>query len=441
MSTAANHLVEATQFFSVDPTTANARDLSVTVREMRGSEILKIAAQIRALVASGTEVCNLTVGDFSPQQFPIPERLRDATVEALMAGNTNYPPSDGMPELRKAVVDLYERMLGLRYPIDSVAIMSGARPALYATYAALLDPGETAVYPVPSWNNNHYTHLTGARAIELPTHREDGFLPTADLLAPYIDQARLIAINTPLNPTGTAISAEELTKIGEMIVAENQRREKAGERSLFLLYDQIYWMLTFGETRHYTPPELVPQMAAYTIFVDGISKAFAATGVRVGWAVAPPHIAARMRDLLGHVGAWAPKAEQIGTSTLLNDPEAISQYHQHMLPGVQQRLEMLYNGIMAMQDVGLPVDAIPPQGAIYLSAHFDLIGKTINGTTFDTNEDIRRYLLEQAGFAVVPFGAFGLKDENGWMRLSVGATSPKQIEGALPRVRAALEGA
>ena len=392
------------------------------------------------MVAAGHDVCNLTVGDLNPQQFPIPAKLRDATIQALQAGQTNYPPADGMPELRRAVVDMYERTLGLRYPVECVTIVSGARPALYATYATLLNRGETVVYPVPSWNNNHYTHLVGAHSIEVPTRPEDGFLPTADQLAPYIKQARLIALNTPLNPTGTTISRDELARICDLILAENRRRNATGERSLFLLYDHIYWMLTFGTTRHYTPPEINPAMAAYTIFVDGISKAFAATGVRVGWAIAPPHVAARMRDLVGHLGAWAPRAEQLGSAELLDDADAIQEYHRMMLPGIQQRLDGLYNGIMAMQDAGLPVDAIPPQGAIYLSARFDLVGKTLNGVTLHSNEDIRRYLLEHAGFAVVPFGAFGLKDESGWMRLSVGAASPGQITAALPRVRQALEG-
>ncbi len=436
--TVAPSVVETSQFFTTDPQ-ANQRTLSTIALNMQGSEILKIAGQVRAMQAAGEEVCNLTVGDFSPQQFAIPVTLRNAIIAALNAGNTNYPPSDGMPELRKAVVDLYERAFGLRYPVDCVAIMSGSRPALYATYATLINPGEMIVYPVPSWNNNHYAHLTGARAVEIATRPEDGFLPTAAMIEPYIREARLIALNTPLNPTGTAIGAAELTRICELIVAENKRRDATGERSLYLLYDQVYWMLTFGDTQHVVPPAVVPEMAAYTIFVDGISKGFAATGVRVGWSISPPHIASRMRNLLGHVGAWAPKAEQLGTATLLNDPEAIAAYHHTMLPAVQARLDALYSGIMAMQDAGLPVDAIPPQGAIYLSARFDLIGKTINGVTFNTNDDIRLFVLQHAGFAVVPFGAFGLKGENGWMRLSVGAVSLTQVEKGLPRLRAALE--
>ncbi len=120
-----------------------------------GSEILRIAGQIRALVAAGTPVCNLTVGDFNPAYFPIPDALLAGIRDALAAGQTNYPPSDGVLPLREAIVRFYDRGLGLRYPVDAVLVASGARPLLYAAYRTLLDPEDVAVYPVPSWNNNH----------------------------------------------------------------------------------------------------------------------------------------------------------------------------------------------------------------------------------------------------------------------------------------------
>jgi aspartate aminotransferase len=205
------------------------------------------------------------------------------------------------------------------------------------------------------------------------------------------------------------------------------------------MWDQVYWMLTFGEARHHTPPELVPESAAYTIFVDGISKAFAATGLRVGWAVAPPHVAGPMRDILGHVGAWAPRAEQVAVAELLANVKAIAAFHETMIQGLRLRLNRLHDGFQALARAGLPVDCFPPQGAIYLSVRFDLIGRKLGGVTLSTNEAIREALLSEAGFAVVPFQAFGLKEETGWMRLSVGAISPEAIDAGLARVRALLE--
>jgi aspartate aminotransferase len=250
--------------------------------------------------------------------------------------------------------------------------------------------------------------------------------------------ARLLALNSPLNPTGTAFSPETLGAICDLVLEENARRG-AGERPLYVMYDQVYWMLTFGETRHVDPVSLRPEMAPYTIYVDGISKAFAATGVRVGWVVGPKDIIDSMNNFLGHVGAWAPRAEQIATAKLLDAPQEITTFATALTGGVRQRLDALYDGIMAMKADGLPVDATVPMGAIYLSARFALNGKrTVDGQTLRTNDDVRRYLLEAAGFAVVPFQAFGVKDDTGWFRLSVGAVSLGEIERVLPVLKGAV---
>jgi aspartate aminotransferase len=403
-------------------------------RGLIGSEILRIAGEIRELVAQGKQVCNLTVGDFSPREFPIPSALGDAIATALKAGETNYPPSDGVLPLRQAVQRFYERTLGLKYPLESVLIVGGARPIIYALFRAVVDPGETVVYPVPSWNNNHYAYMAGTRPVEVVTSPEHGFMPTVEQLAPHLPEARLLCLCSPLNPTGTMISPEALRNIGQRVVEENRKREAQGRKPLILMYDQIYWTLTFGQAKHVTPLELVPELAPYTVFVDGISKAFAATGVRVGWSVGPPSIISRMKDVLGHVGAWAPKAEQVAVARFLEDVPAVSGFLETMRRRVDERLVALHQGFAAMKAAGLPVRTIAPQGAIYLSAQFDLIGKA----GLRTNDDIRKLLLDKAGFAMVPFQAFGLKDDTGWFRLSVGAVSMEEIKAALPRVEAAL---
>jgi aspartate aminotransferase len=406
---------------------------------LTGSEILKIAAEIRQMITRGAQVCNLTVGDFAPAQFPIPEALQAAIARAYERRETNYPPSDGVLSVREAVQAYYERELGLRYPLPGIIITGGARPAIYATYRALIERGERVIYPTPSWNNNHYCHLSEATPVILPTTAAGHFMPTVEALQPLLPGARLLCLNSPLNPTGTMLAQEALLRICQLVVEENRRRQRAGERILYVMYDQVYWTLTFGKARHTTPPELLPEMAAYTIFVDGISKSLAATGLRVGWIVAPPYVAARMRDILGHVGAWAPRPEQIATGEILGDTAALSAFQTEMTAQVQARLDLLYQGFQAMKARGLPVDAIPPEGAIYLSAQVRLHGRrTPAGATLSTNEEIRRYLLDAAGMAVVPFQAFGLSDETGWMRLSVGAVSPAEIEAMLPRVEAAI---
>ena len=406
------------------------RGLSTMARGLVGSEILKIASEIRLKQQAGQQIANFTVGDFSSKEFPIPERLRDGILRALAAGETNYPPSDGVLRLREAVRAFWGERLRLDVPLESIVIAGGSRPVIYAAFRAVVEPGDTVVYPVPSWNNNHYCHLVGARGVAIETRAEDGFLPTAASLQPHLKTARMIALCTPLNPAGTVLAPDEVHRITEAVVAENRRRDQAGEKPLYLLYDQVYWMLTFGAARHETPVHAVPEAARYTIFVDGISKAFAATGVRVGWAVGPKAVIAAMRDVLGHVGAWAPRAEQVATAELLRDGAAVDAYLHAHKGGLQARLDALHTGFSRMKAAGLPVRDIPPQGAIYLSVQFSLRNRS--------NDEVRRYLLDEAGFAMVPFQAFGFEGEGGWFRLSVGAVSVKDVESAMPRVEAAL---
>jgi aspartate aminotransferase len=419
---------------ALTPPAAKNQGLGEMVSTLVGSEILRIAGEVRAHVEAGRPVLNLTVGDFAPKQFRIPRELEQAIARALAAGQTNYPPSDGLPELKRAVAGYYREALGLDYPQDAILVAGGARPLIYALYRAVCDPGDTVVYPIPSWNNNHYCHLAAARGVAVEASAANGFQPTADELAPHLAGATLLALNSPLNPAGTGIRHDELAAISRLVVEENRRRGAVGggAKPLFLLYDQIYWLLADGSSAHATPVDLVPEVAPYTLLVDGISKAFAATGLRVGWALGPPYLIARMKDLLGHVGAWAPRPEQSATAEIFADAALVAKLSGAIREGIDLRLAALDRGLTGLAAKGYPVRHLPPAGALYLSAHFDLLHR------FENNRAIRKYLLEEAGFAVVPFHAFGTCDDNGWFRLSAGAIGPDEIPAAFDRVDAAL---
>jgi len=427
-----------------DPaTTRDLREkaLSHEVLTMEGSRILAAASEARALKATGVEVCDLTVGDFAPEQFRAPESFLSDLASEVLAGRNQYPPSDGLPELQQAVMDFYERELNIRFPAKSVVICGGARPPIYGVFRALLKPGEKVVYPVPSWNNDYYTKLCGAECVPLPTSAGTNFMPTPDQVAEAISDpdVHLFCLNSPLNPCGTVISKEGLRSICDAIVSENMKRGP-DRRPVYMLFDQVYWPLAFGEYKFYHPIELVPEIAPWAIYIDAISKWMVGTGLRLGWAVVPPHLYDPVRDLMGHIGGWAPRAVQASAAKFLADEPAYSQFRTELHEKLQLRLGMVYMFFKGMKSAGLPVEVVAPQGAIYTSVRFDVLGlSSPNGMTLKTNNDIRQYLLHEARVALVAFQAFGLTEDTGWFRISVGAVSTEALEAGLVRIRQAID--
>ena len=407
---------------------------------LSGSEIIRIGNAVSEQVRQGATICNLTIGDFDPRLYPIPQALRAGITAAYDAGHTNYPPAPGLAELRAAAAGFLQARLGLGYaPADELLVAGGSRPLIYAAYLALVDPGDRVVFPVPSWNNNHYCHLSGAVPVAVPTQPGHDFMPTADELAPHLAGATLLALCSPLNPTGTVFTQQGLLAICDLVLAENARRGP-GEKPLYILYDQIYWLLTFGATRHCDPVSLRPELRDYVVYIDGISKCFAATGVRVGYAFGPAVIIDKMKALLGHIGAWAPKAEQLATAAFLPEEAPVEAYLGTLKAGLQASLDALYDGLSALHQQGYPVEAIAPAGAIYLTAKIDVLGRrTPEGEVLATTKELTAYLLRAAQLAVVPFSAFGASAQEPWFRLSVGAESLDAIRAALPRLRAALD--
>lgn len=414
-----------------------AAGLSPMAAKLQSSSILAIAAEVRALVATGREVCNLTIGDFKPSEYPVPAALRDGCIAALNAGYTNYPPPNGLVELREAVVDLYRTHAGYEVDPEVVTIASGARPLLYAAYRAVVGPGDKVLYGVPSWNNNHFSRMLGGTPVEIEVGAEDNFFPTAAHLEPHLRDARLLVLNSPLNPSGTCIRPNVLRGLCETIVEENERRRGTDERPLYMLYDQIYWMLTLGDIAHADPIAVEPRMVDYAIVVDGVSKAFAATGMRVGWAVAPATVSRAMNHILGHVGAWAPHPMQRGAVALLRDAQAVDGYLQWIRQEARDRLAMIHDRLAPFEQ-SLGVRALKPEGAIYLSVKFALCGCRYRGQELQTPVDVRTFLLDAAGMAVVPFEAFGAQEAADWYRLAVGAVSREQLDAVLTRLVLAL---
>ena len=412
--------------------------LSDMAENLVPSEIIKLANEVNEKSKNGEHIFNLTIGDFDPSIFPIPELLKDEIIKAYEAGQTNYPTSNGMMELRRAVSGYLFKHGGIEYNENQILIAGGGRPLIYAAYQAVVDPGDSVIFPVPSWNNNHYSHISGAKQIPIRTEAENNFMLRPKDLKSHIAEASLVAVCSPLNPTGTVFSKEGLTDICEIILEENNRRAGV-KKPVYLLYDQIYWQLTFGDTVHYNPVGLVPAMKDYTVFIDGMSKAFAATGVRIGWGFGPQKVMDKMKAIISHLGAWSPRAEQIATAAFLNKDEAVDTYLQGFRSRVEDRLNGFFKGFKTLKSLGYNVDAISPQAAMYLTVKIDLRGmRTKEGTELTSMEDVTQYLLNEAKVALVPFYAFGTERNSPWYRLSIGTASISDIDRFFENLQSAL---
>ena len=413
--------------------------LSTTVRGLQESGILRITRQVRAMLARGESVLNFTVGDFDPRYFPIPKKLSQLIQSAVARGETNYPNPEGLPALRQAISDYVFRTAGVRYPVDAIVVCSGGRPVLFGAYNAIVNPGDKVIFSVPSWQNDSYSWITRGESIVIEATLETGFQPTIDQIRPHLSQAVMLCICSPGNPTGTVMGRDHLREILDAVVAENRTREENRQRPLFILHDQMYGTLVSEGQEHVYPAALVPECARWLISADGVSKSYAGTGLRLGWMLVPPAVGARIRDLLSHAGAWAPRAEQAAVAEFLNDAEAIAEFRKEMDAHLRERLQAMHAGFEELKAARYPVDSINPQGAIYFSAQFRLHGKTIAGQKIETDENIRSLLLDRAGAAMVPFQAFGVRGETGWFRLSAGAVSMDEIRSLFPRLRSLLD--
>ena len=403
-----------------------------------GSEIVKLGGEIKEKIRNGQYIYNFTVGDFNPSIFPIPAELEEAVISAYRNHFTNYPAAEGNLDLREAISSFAKDTQGLDYGINEVLVSAGGRPLIYAFFRAICDKGDKIIYAVPSWNNNHYTHFVEGEHIIIEAKAENNFMLTAEEILPYIKDATMISLCSPQNPTGTTFRQAELEAICDMVLEENKRRT-ASQKKLFIMYDQMYWHLTYGDIHHFNPVSLRPAMREYTLFIDAISKVFAATGVRVGWSFGPESIIQKMKAILTHVGAWAPMAEQKAVAGYLGQRENIKKYLSHFKLELEERLRRIFNGFQQLKKEGFNIDAIAPEAAIYLTIKIDLTGKkTADGLLLKNQSDVTAYLLNEARLAVVPFYAFGTSRNSPWYRLSVGTCKKEEIDEVIGSLRNAL---
>ena len=414
--------------------------ISDTAKRLGSLSISSIAAKINEKKSLGDKIYNFTIGDFSPEYFPIPVKLEDEIVNAYRNKLTNYPIVGGMPDLLDAISSHIKHFGSFEYNTNEIIAGSGSRVLTYLLFRTLLNKGDKVINVVPSWNNYNFIWLADAKEISVKAKPENNFLITADQLKPHIKNASLIALNSPLNPAGTIFSEEQLWEVFNLVKNENQRRKLIKQKPLFIFFDIVYWLLTFKNTKFVNPVSICPEAREYTVFVDGISKCFAATGVRLGWAFGPEPIIRKMKQIIAHIGAWSPKPEQVATGRFLMNTSAVDEFFDDFKNELFTRLNTFYEGIMKIKDSGYDVDAIYPQGALYLTVKLNLIGKkTADGKVLNSIDDVLGYILEEGKIALVPFYAFGADKDSPWFRLSVGTCSKEEAKEAVKILKETIE--
>lgn len=382
------------------------------------SPTLAMSARARVLKQQGVDVIDLSVGE---PDFDTPEAIKEAAVRALEAGRTKYTAAAGIPELRKAIAEKLERVNGLPYQAENVMVTVGAKHAIYLALQAICNPGDRVLIPAPYWvSYADQARLVDAEPVILPTREEDGFKLAPESLAQAVRGARVLILNSPNNPTGAVYSAEELQALGEVL------EEEPG---CWLIADEIYEPFVYDGARHESLLRLNPQLQERAVLVNGLSKAYAMTGWRLGYAAGPKSVVGAMTTLQSHSTSNATTFAQVAAvEALQGSQEPVDE----MVRVYQERRDLLLAGLRKLPGV----TCLEPAGAFYLFPNISgIFGRTWRGQVIESSQQLAELLLEGTATATVPGTAFGTE---GYLRLSY-ATSTERLAEALDRWNAFWE--
>ncbi len=362
----------------------SAQDLSRRVLSLAESPTVAVAQRAAALRAAGTAVLDFSVGE--PDQ-PTPRHVSEAAVVALANGRTRYTPTAGLPDLRAAVATRYRKDFRVAFTPEEVAITVGGKHALYLACQALLDRGDEVIIPSPHWPTfSEAVRLAGARPILVQTQEKDGFQITARMISKATSpRTKAVLINSPSNPTGSVVSAEDLLVIGDM----------AQRRKFTVLYDDTYGRLVYGKQDHSALQALRDAGADRFVILGTTSKSFCMTGWRIGWVMGPRPLVDACAALVSHSTQCPTTFAQMGAIEALTGPQ---RFVHDLAAELLRRRDLMHAALTAVPGVS----CVRPAGAFYL---FPNVGRYLSSAVPNTLEMARR-LLEEKGVAVVPGEAF-----------------------------------
>lgn len=387
--------------------------ISRLIQALEPSATIGMAAKARELKAAGARVVDFSVGE---PDFATPAHICEAAEAALRAGHTHYTASGGIAELRAAVARQYRQRHGLEYAPNQVVVSNGAKHALHNAFTVLLDPGDEVIIPAPYWvSYAELVKLTGARPVIVPTREDRDFRLSADeLRAALTPRTRMLLLCSPSNPTGSVYAPEELAALADVVL----------ERDLVVISDEIYERLIYDHHRFVSFPTVRPGLAERTVVVNGVSKAYAMTGWRIGWSLAPPKVAKAIDDLQSQETSNPSSISQYAALAALEGPQDCVD---EMLRHFAERREYARRRIAELPGLRCPAMGGAFYAFINIQAH---LGRTYQGVRVDDSTAWCLQLLAQQHVATVMGAAFGAE---GYARISF-ATSLAHLEEGFDRI-------
>lgn len=390
--------------------------VSDALRRIKPSPTLAVTAKARALNAAGRDVISLGAGE---PDFDTPENVKEAAIRAIRDGKTKYTDVDGIPELKDAIVAKFKRENGLTYGRSQVNVSPGGKAVIFNAFMATLSPGDEVIVPSPYWvSYPDMALLAGATPVFVETTIEQGFkLQPRDLARAITPQTRWLLLNSPSNPTGAAYTEAELREIARVLVDAPH---------VYVLTDDIYEHLVYDGFRFTTIAQVEPALYDRTLTMNGVSKSYAMTGWRIGYAAGPEAIIKGMAGIMSQSTSNPSSIAQYASVEALNGPQDFIPANQRLFEG---RRDLVVRMLNQTQGLSCPT----PEGAFYVyPSCAGTIGKrAANGAVIATDEDFARELLEAEGVAVVHGAAFGSSPN---FRISY-ATSNALLEDACTRIQ------
>ncbi|WP_018949502.1 pyridoxal phosphate-dependent aminotransferase [Thioalkalivibrio sp. ALMg11] len=386
-------------------------ELSDRVQRIQPSPTLAVSALAAQLRAEGRDIVGLGAGE---PDFDTPEHIKQAAVDALARGETKYTPVDGTVSLKAAIIRKFDRDNGLTFTPDQILVSSGGKQSIFNLCQALLNPGDEVVIPAPYWvSYPDIALLAGARPVVVSAEQEAGFRITGEQLeAAITPNTRLVFLNSPSNPTGAAYSAEQLTELAEVL-----RRHPR----VVIATDDMYEHILFGSTPFVNIVNVAPDLLERTVVLNGVSKAYAMTGWRIGYAGGPQNLIAAMKKIQSQSTSNPTSIAQAGAEAALDGDQGCVVA---MCSAFAERARRVVDGLNAIDGI----ECLMPDGTFYC---FPRVTGLMQAADIDTDVALTKQLLDEVGVALVPGSAFG---DPGHVRVSF-ATSVDQLDKALERLR------